>query len=64
MISINDIQDMYKEYNTRMDVLNVMRHNGEFGILELLESTSRVISGTLEVINKSVADEIRCGNNE
>lgn len=47
---------MYKEFNAGMDLLDLMRYSGDYKILELLESTSRVIVRTLEVANKDIND--------
>lgn len=48
------VNEMYKELNARLDILDSMRMSNRYGILELLESTAVVIQKTLEVLNNSV----------
>lgn len=56
MITDDTVINMYKEFNAGMDLLDLMRYSGDYKILELLESTSRVIVRTLEVANKDIND--------
>lgn len=56
MITDDTVINMYKEFNAGMDLLDLMCYSGDYKILELLESTSRVIVRTLEVANKDIND--------